>query len=551
MEDLTSLFRDLDVLKLLGGVALLIYGIKTMGDALQDLAGDNMRRWLASLTGTPVRGVMAGAFVTMVVQSSSATTVMLVSFVHVGLMNLVQAFSVIMGANIGTTITAQFMAFSIQKYSIIAAIVGMALATFGRSPKQKLAGTGLVGFALLFVGMDMMQDSMSFLKGHKEFFTRYSNPWFGLAIGTAVTMCVQASSATVGLTMVMASQGLISLNTAIAIILGDNIGTTITAVLASVGGNRAAKQTATAHVMFNVIGAMIMMIALPIFASIVAWTSSDIERQVANSHSLFNIMNTLIFLPFIKPYTKLIKMIMPDDKDKVAMAEQGAKYLDRHLIEVSPAAGVDAVRKEMVRLGDIALRMLKGCHGIILEREWKLIPDVLEAEKVINRMTNEIVTYATEVGQKVHNPGLSRLLNSCVSGVSDIERIGDHGENLAEMAQIMSDRKLKFSHKASAECREMFDTVIGAVEKSLRALDSEKPELSEEALALEKKTDEMERTLRARHIERLNSGKCRPEVGVIFIDILSNLERVADHAHNIALIVKDIHMVHSSKQEMK
>jgi phosphate:Na+ symporter len=535
------------VLKLLGGVSLLIYGIKTMGDALQDLAGDNMRRWLASLTGTPVRGVFAGAFVTMVIQSSSATTVMVVSFVHVGLMNLAQAFSVIMGANIGTTITAQFMAFSIQKYSILAAVVGMALATFGKNQRQKQAGAGLVGFALLFVGMGMMQDSMSFLKGHKEFFTRFSQPWIGLLMGTVITMCVQASSATVGLTMVMAKEGLIPLDYAIAVIMGDNIGTTITASLASIGGNRAAKQAAAAHVLFNAIGAVIMMIFLRYFAALVTMTSSGIDHQVANAHSLFNIVNAMLFFPFIKPYTEFIKTIIPFDRYEPGLVKQGVKYLDRNLIEVSPAAGVDAVRKEMVRLGGIALMMLRGCYDAILEREWKAVPEVLAAEKVINRMTHEIVTYATEVGQNVHNQELSLILNSCVSGVSDIERMGDHAENLAEMARVMEERKLKFSNKAAAECRVMFDTVLDAVEKSIHALDAEKRELSEEALELEKKTDEMERSLRARHIERLNSGKCRPEVGIIFIDILSNLERVADHAHNIAMIVKDIHVLHNEQ----
>ena len=547
MGDLITLLKDLEVLKLLGGVALLIYGIKTMGDSLQALAGDNMRRWLASLTGTPLRGVCTGALVTILIQSSSATTVMLVSFVHVGLMNLGQAFSVIMGANIGTTITAQFMAFNIKKYSILAAVIGMYLATFGKNQRQKQAGAGLVGFALLFVGIGMMQDAMSFLSGHKEFFTKYSNPLIGLLAGTIVTMGIQASAATVGLTMVMASEGLIPLNFAIAIILGDNIGTTITAVLASLGGNRAAKQAAAAHVMFNVIGASIAMMVLPYYTRLIMFTSSDIAHQVANSHSLFNILNTCIFLPFIKPYTRFIKFILPDDKFETAKAELGVKYLDRQLMEISPAAGVDAVRKEMVRLGDIALSMVKTCRTIILERDWKQIPDVVATEEVVNKMTNDIVKYATELGQKVRSRTLSRLLNSCISGVGDIERVGDHCENIAEIGEIMQGHKLDFSEKANTECEEMFNTVVDALEKGLRAVGTENIELMKEALTLEKKTDEMERDLRARHIERLNSGKCAPEAGIVFIDLLSNLERVADHAHNVALIVKDIHVANNKR----
>ncbi|MDR1134079.1 MAG: Na/Pi cotransporter family protein [Synergistaceae bacterium] len=537
----------MDVLKLLGGVALLIYGIKTMGDALQNLAGDNMRRLLASLTGTPLKGILVGAVVTMIIQSSSATTVMVVSFVHVGLMNLAQAFSVIMGANIGTTIVAQLIAFNITKYSIVAAIVGMLLALAGRNAKQRQAGAGLVGFALLFIGMDMMQDAMSFLQGRADLFAALNNrPIYGLLMGTFVTMAVQASSATVGLTMAMASQGLLELPTAIAIIFGDNIGTTITAVLASLGGNRAAKQAAAAHVMFNVIGSCILMLPFlfPHYVALIRMTSPDVMRQVANAHSLFNIFNTCLFFWFVKPYTEMIKKIIPSEPQTVVPESRGARFLDAHLAEVSPAAGIDAVRKEMVSLGEVALAMIKDCRRIIIERDWKSIPDVLMAEKNIDQLTHEIIRYATEVGQKVRTRDLSLLLNSCVSGVSDIERIGDHGENLAELAQYMSERKLKFSHKATAECDEMFQLVVAAVEKSLRALEGERSELSEEALELEKKSDEMERVLRARHIERLNSGKCQPDVGVVFIDVLSNLERVADHAHNIALIVKDIQVIH-------
>ncbi|MDR1651790.1 MAG: Na/Pi cotransporter family protein [Synergistaceae bacterium] len=540
----------MDVLTLLGGVALLIYGIKTMGDALQDLAGDNMRRLLTSLTGTPIRGVAAGAVVTMIIQSSSATTVMLVSFVHVGLMSLSQAFSVIMGANIGTTITAQLIAFSIQRYSIIAAIAGIILALFGKNAAHRQAGAGLVGFSLLFVGMGMMQDAMSFLNGRQDLFESLNNtPILGLAMGALVTMAVQASSATVGLTMVMASQGLLSLETAIAIILGDNIGTTITAVLASLGGNRAAKQTATAHVLFNVIGACIMMLLLPYYTRLVAMTSSDISRQVANSHSMFNILNTMLFLFFIGPYTEFIKKLVPIGS-RTPTDGQGARFLDEQLIDVSPAAGVEAVRKEMVRLGDIALGMLRDCHKVILERESKSISDLFATEKTINQLTHQIIKYATDVGQKVHNPDLSVLLNSCVSGAGDMERIGDHGENIAELAQFMMKRKLKFSHKATQECRDMFDLTVEAVEKSIRALESERPDLADEVLELEDRIDKMEKALRARHIERLNSGKCQPDVGVVFIDILSNLERVGDHARNIALIVKDIQSVHT-KQAVK
>jgi phosphate:Na+ symporter len=534
----------------LGGVALLIYGIKIMGDALQDLAGDNLRKLISSLTGTPVRSVAVGALVTVIIQSSSATTVMVVSFVHVGLMTLSQGFGVIMGANIGTTITAQFMAFSIQKYAIVAAVAGAFLTVAGKDRRQRQFGSGLVGFSLLFVGMGMMQDAMSFLRGRQEFFRLVNyHEVIGLAVGAGVTMLIQASSATVGLTMVMASNGLISLPAAIAIILGDNIGTTITAVLASIGGNRSAKQAAAAHVMFNVIGACIMMTLLTPFSVLVSSTSDEIARQVANAHSLFNIINTLLFLPFINQYTAFIKRIIPDDRTE-AEAARNTSYLNRKLITVAPAAGVDAVRKEMVRLGWIAHGMLKDCHRVLIERESKMIPEVLMVEKTIDELTHDIISYSTEVGQQELSSDLSLILNSCASGAGDIERIGDHAENLVETAQYMQEKKLKFSGKALTELDGMFALALQAVEKSFRALESEDSNISDEVFEIEPKIDRMERVLRARHIERLNSGKCEPATGVVFIDVLSNLERIGDHARNLAYIVKDVERVHS-KQSAK
>lgn len=530
------------VLQVLGGVALLIYGIKIMGEALQELAGDRLRRLISSLTGTPIRGVAVGALVTMIIQSSSATTVMVVSFVHVGLMTLTQAVGVIMGANIGTTITAQLMAFSIKKYAIIGAIVGAGLSILGKNRRHKQLGAGLVGFSLLFIGMGMMQNAMSFLEGRQELFLPFKEHLIlAVLAGTIVTMLVQASAATVGLTMAMASQGLIPLDVAIAIIFGDNIGTTITAVLASLGGNRAAKQAATAHVMFNVIGTTIMMLLISPFSKLVMLTSHDIGRQVANAHSIFNILNTCMFLPFVRPYAAFIQRLVPN---KETMQEHGARFLDRNLIESAPAAAVDAVRKEMVRMGKIAYDMLSGCRKAILEQDDKIVSELLQTEKMINSLTYDIVNYATELGQKGLPPDLSLILNSCIGGVGDIERMGDHGENLLEMSLFLTDKGQKLTPTAHAECEEMFDLVLEAVLLSIQSVENEDIKTAQQVMDLEPKIDQMEKTLRFRHIERLNTGECNPSSGVVFIDILSNLERVGDHAHNVACITKDIDRIH-------
>lgn len=537
-----------NALNLFGGVALLIYGIKIMGDSLQEVAGDNLRKLLASLTGTPLKGVAAGALVTMIIQSSGATTVMVVSFVHVGLMNLAQGFSVVMGANIGTTITAQLIAFDIRKYSIIAAIVGVLFTIMGRNARHKEIGTGLMGFSLLFVGMGMMHQAMSFLAGRQELFAYVNNtPIMGLFVGAFVTMVVPASAATVGLTIAMASQGLLDIKAAIAIILGDNIGTTITAVLASLGGNRSAKQAAAAHVLFNLIGATIMMILIDPFSRLIGLTSSEVARQVANSHSAFNIINTLLFLPFIGPYTAFIKKLLPDEPKAAVPTSPKAqtKYLDYHLIEVSPAASVDAVKKEMVALGWTTYSMVENCRKIIVENDTDLMQKVIDTEKTVNEINRAIVEYSMRVGQRTLAPGLSKMLNSLTSGTSDIERIGDHCENLVELIQFLIDREQHFSPKALNECEEIFEMVETAVRTSITSVEKEDFKMAGDVDQLEDRIDQMEKLLRARHIERLNSGKCQPNAGIAFIDILSNLERIGDHAHNLSLIVSDISSAHN------
>jgi phosphate:Na+ symporter len=536
-------------LQILAGVGILIYGIIVMGDSLQIIAGDRLRRLIGSLTGTPVKGLLVGTAVTGILQSSSATTVMVVSFVDVGLMTLNQAIGVILGANIGTTVTAQLIAFKITDIAYLCAVFGAGLCILCKKRRNKQIGVGLVGFGLLFIGMEMMQGPMAFLKTRPDIMTVFGDHVFlAFLSGLAVTLLIQSSSATVGLTMAIAAQGVIPLNTAIAIILGDNIGTTITAVLASLGANRSAKQAACAHVMIKILGTAVVMPILPFYTSLIAMTSSDISRQVANAHSIFSVIIALIFLPFVAQYAKFIRKIIPDDKNQEVV---GAMFLNSSLISASSAAAVDAVRKEMIRLGVMALRMIENCRSILIDDNEKLVTEVDRAERNVNELTHEIVRYATEVGQSGLPPDLSLLLNSCVSGVGDIERIGDHATNLIEMYEFLKDHKLKFSAKAREECQEMFDLVISAVARSIQAIEEEDPKLAQEVVDLEDRIDYMEKTLRAQHIARLNAGSCNPGAGVVFIDILSNLERVGDHAHNLAMVVFDIERMHKRSGNSK
>ena len=534
--------------QLLGGVGLFLYGIKLMGDALQSLAGDRMRRLVGSLTRTPVRGVLIGTFVTMLIQSSSATTVMTVSFVHVGLMTLQQAVGVIMGANVGTTMTAQIIAFKLNAYALPLIGIGMFLALFGKSKKQRYIGNGIVGFGLLFLGMKTMEDSMSFLRGRQDLFLSFSsNPMLGVLAGTVITMVVQSSAATIGLTIAMAAQGLFGLDVALPIVLGDNIGTTITAVLASFGSNRSAKQAAAAHVMFNIIGVTWALLTLPLFQSLVMVTAKDVSHQLANAHTLFNILNTLFFLPFTAPFARLIQWMLPSSE---SATPSGPRFLDAKLLKASPAAAVDAVRQEIVHMGSLAQLMLKDVLQAFLENDHRMISQVNETEKAVNELNHAISGYASELWQEGLSDELSVALSAYVNGVGDIERMGDHAQNLIELFEYKEEHGLQFSKEGREELQDMFSTVTLAVKLCLEAMAEENVAKAREVIDhLEEEIDHKEKTLRRQHIIRLNRGICQPSAGVVFIDILSNLERIGDHAHNVAYIVFDIARLHHDVPE--
>ena len=526
---------------LLGGVGLFLFGIKLMGESLQDLAGDRMRRLISALTSSPVKAVIVGALITALIQSSSATTVMTASFVHAGLMTLKQSVGVIMGAAIGTTITAQLIAFKIQEFALPLIGLGMLFAVFGRSKRQKFIGNCIVGFGLLFVGMQTMENATFFLRDRQDIFLAFQHhPMLGVLAGTVLTMLVQSSSATVGLTIVMASQGLLTIDSAIPILFGDNIGTTITAVLASVGLNRSARQSALAHVLFKVIGVLLFLAFLGPFRQLVLLTSTDIARQLANAHTIFNVLNTLLFLPFVEPFVRLVRAIIPDDGGVILM---GPRFLDRNLISASPIAAVEAVRKELVRMGLLTLDMIRDVRTAFLENDRRMIDQVLQTEKVVNELTREIMSFSTDLMQVSLPPVLSSSLSFYVNGVGDVERIGDHAENLIELYEYKIEHNLTFSDLATKEFEVMMDLSEKAVRLSVEALDTADDMKAKQVLKLEDEIDAMERDLRKRHIDRLNQGVCNPGSGVIFIDILSNLERVGDHANNIALIVKDINVI--------
>lgn len=526
------------LLRVAGGVGLFLYGIKLMSEALQFIAGDRMRHLIGTLTKTPLRGIFVGILVTILIQSSSGTTVMTVSFVNAGLMTLKQAIGIIMGANIGTTITAQIIAFNIQDMALPFVAAGVAMVIFGRTKKLRYFGNGVVGLGLLFMGMQTMETATSFMASRGDLLLALSrNPILGVAAGAFITMIVQSSAATIGLTMAMASQGLIGIDAAIPIILGDNIGTTITAVLAAIGTNRSAKQAAAAHVLFNFLGVVLFLLFLPLYRTLVLRSASDVGRQIANAHSIFNVVNTFLFFPFVSIFARMIERVVPTQgADQIGHA----LYLDPKLIVASATAAVEAVKDELLRMGNIAQGMLAIARNAYVPgaRVAELTEEFASQEKEVNAINRAVASYASEIWQKGVSADISTVLGCYVNAAADLERIGDHVENLMELAEPLNG---SLSKSALAEFDSMLDTADLALATALSSIKNEDASQADRVIKdLENQIDDQERQYRKNHIERLNHGLCDPEKGVDFIDLLGNLERIGDHSHNIAYYTHDI-----------
>ena len=539
----------MDVLNVLGGVGLFLYGIKLMSEALQSIAGDKMRQLMGTIAKTPLRGVFIGALVTVLIQSSAGATVMTVSFVNAGLLTLKQAIGIIMGANVGTTITAQIIAFSIESFALPLIALGAVLAIFCKKSKRAAyLGNGIIGLSLLFLGMGVMKSSTHLMSGQRELLLLLSsNPILGIISGMLLTILIQSSAATIGLTIALASQGLLTLDAAIPIILGDNIGTTFTALLSAIGANRSAKQAAAAHMLFNLLGVIIFSLAFPLYKGLVVLTADTVGRQIANAHLIFNILNTIIFFPFIPFLAALIEKIIPSE---VSALQDDLKYLNNNLISASTTAAVSAVKDELLYMGGIVKLMfdnIKAAYGLAgLETDESnnnlSFDDIFEEfegrEKRVNAINRAIASYASEIWQQGLGSAASKVLGCYVSAASDIERIGDHSENLMELCNSLKDY---MSGEAKGEFKDMFGTCEQAFNMALESLEHEDIHLANTVIyELESKIDAQEEEYRQNHIDRLNKGECDPEKGVNFIDILGNLERIGDHSDNIAGYTLDI-----------
>ena len=520
---------------IVGGLGLFLFGMYNMSEGLKQAAGERLKRLLEALTTNKISGVLTGAIVTSIIQSSSATTVMVVGLVNARIMNLHQAVGVIMGANIGTTVTAQLIAFQIGEVALPAIGIGVAIYMFSQRERLRFLGQFLLGFGLLFLGLEVMKDALRPLGEHQAFrdllVSFGQNPLLGVLVGMTITMVIQSSSASIGLLQSLAGEGLVPLRSALPILFGDNIGTTITAVLASIGASINAKRAAAVHVVFNVIGTLIFLPLLPIYTNIVAATSDEIVRQIANAHTMFNVTNTILQLPLSGLIVWFVMRLLPG---REAAAEPGAEYhFDRRLL-ATPTLALNLMRKETLEMARSARNMVARSVDALITGEPEDLGEIYAIEEQINRATEAISAYLTDVGRRKLSDEETRVSRSLFHIVADVERVGDHGENIAELAEYRREKQVSFSEKAVAELRELSSTVLAAFDLALEAWTEQNAEKARRVFELERQVDALEKAARDSHIERLNLGECHPAAGIAFLDAASNLERIADHAAGIA-----------------
>ena len=522
----------------LGGLGIFLFGIKFMSEGLQKTAGDKLRKILETLTSNPIMGVIAGTLVTGIIQSSSGTTVLAVGLVNAGLLNLRQAIGIIMGANIGTTMTSFLIGFKISQYSLPIIAVGAVLIFFSKTKKVNYLGQVFFGFGMLFLGMELMSDGMKPLRG-SEVFVHFMEtvshvPLLGILVGTIFTVIVQSSSATIGVLQGMAETGAVTFDQALPILFGDNIGTTVTAALAAIGTSVAAKRAALSHVIFNVLGTIIFLplLTLGIFPKIVMFIAEDmnIRMQIAWAHGIFNVSNTLIQLPFIAFLAIIVTKLVPGADGEI---EFKPKFLDKRLLS-NPSVALGQATHELLRMGALAKESLSDVIDFFFSKDDKKLNTSVQKEEVINNLDREITEYLVQLSQSSLSKIESNRSTMLLQTINDIERVGDHAENIGELAIFAHEHKLNFSEEAINDLNTMFNLTIDTYQMALDALEKEDTTLAKKVLENEYSIDKMEKDYRKGHLHRLNTGVCYGSAGVVFLDIISNLERIGDHSVNIA-----------------
>ena len=556
---------EMIIFKSLGGLGMFLFGMKIMSEGLQKVAGKKMRQILSMVSNNRVIGCTVGALVTSVVQSSSATTVMLVSFVDAGLMTFVQALGVILGANIGTTVTAQLIAFKITAYALPAIALGVLLKFFLGRQKWVYVGDVLLGFGLVFFGLATMKAGFAPLKDHPTFialFTKFNaddltSILLCILVGTSLTMILQSSSATVGITMALASQGLLTFGASVALILGDNIGTTITAQLAAMGSSVNARRTARAHALFNIIGVIYIVLLFPHFVKLVIWVTSsfvdigppdllvsgvrpNISRYIANAHTTFNVVNCLLFLFFLPYLVKVTIWLTPHKKDEAALdGLHHIKYLDSKYID-TPSVALGQARAEIVRMGEAVRGMYSDVIDCLKKRELGELSKWRKREDTIDILQKEITQFLVNVVQRPISLEESREVASLMRMANNLERVGDCIENIAELIEEMVHQDL---HLAEAGLHD-YEVISSQASRFLwlvtDSIKTEDTEIMPEAHALEEDINRMREEMRGNYIMRLQSGACTVDPGLILVDLLSAFEKIGGFCYNIAQAVAGV-----------
>ncbi len=523
-------------IQLLGGVGIFLFAIKLLSDSLQALADNKLRSLIASLTKTPLLGVLAGTFATMLLQSSSATTVMTISFVDAGLMTLKQAVGVIMGANIGTTVTGQIVAFNVKDFAYVFVIVGVILNLLSKSQIKKDLGIGILAFGLLFIGMQTMENAMYFLRERKDIFLMFADkPLLGLVAGALLTLLVQSSSATMGIAIALSLQGLLPLAAAMPIILGVNVGTTITAMLAAIGTSRQAQQTSTAHVLFNMIAVFIFYPLMPLYIPLIEETANSVAHQIANAHTFLNIANTIFFLPFVTPFTKLIRKILPDEKEVERIQ---ASKLDPLLIQTSPINAVEALYDECNHMAKITLKQFNALEEILFNDSKEKIEYIRSSEKKLNAIYNDINNFASLLTQSTLPEEMNDSIYDILSYASDLERIGDKSSELIIFYQErksseleMPSSLLKVLHDMFIDSRQVYKLSYYILSKEYDENDEEgnsEVSMRQEIASLTKKLKT--KSFKALIMPELRDNNLDKKLEHSFTESVRILERIANRA---------------------
>lgn len=547
-----------DILNLLGGIALFLFGMHTLSASLEKLAGGKLETWLEKATSKPIKGVVLGAIITAVIQSSAATTVMIIGFVNSGLMKLSQAIGVIMGANIGTTATSWLLSlqsisgsdgFSFLNllkpttFTPVLAVIGVILIMFTKSDKKKTIGMILAGFAVLMFGMNSMSSATAGLAENETFcniLMMFSNPVLGVIAGAVLTAVLQSSSASIGILQSIAiSTGKVTYSVALPLLLGQNIGSCVTALISSVGANKPAKRVAFVHLYFNVIGTVVF---LSIFYLLNAFISMPFMEKSMNAvgiaviHTGFNVLATALFLPFTKQLEKLACLTVRDDSNDEKLTPM---LLDERLLK-TPSVAIEQCRNVCIRMARLTQETLKMSMEVVTTYDAKKCAEVIDNENAIDIFEDKIGSYILKISSKDLSENDSKIVSSMLHTIGDLERISDHAVNIVEAAEEMHSKKIKFSQQALRELPVIVNAVSEILDMSINAFVNNDVNLAKNVEPLEDVIDQLRSDLKTRHIERLRNGKCTIELGFILQDLLTNFERVSDHCSNIAVYLIQI-----------